>query len=115
MIKKFLGKVVMSLWGGGMYMVLKGIFMLRKEKGVDGKRGKKNVVFVVKEKNDEEEESEEDEEGILMKKIGEKYGLGFDGEVGFEDENEVEEEESEEEEDDEVCIVCLKFDFKCGN
>ncbi|KAK4662780.1 origin recognition complex subunit 4 [Podospora pseudopauciseta] len=113
--KKLSGKAATSLRGGGMHAVPKGILTPRKEKGVDGKRGKKNVVFAAKEKSDDEEESEEDEEGTPTKKTGEKHGLGLDGEVGPEDENEAEEEESEEEEDDEVCTVCSKPDSKRGN
>ncbi|KAK0672297.1 putative origin recognition complex subunit 4 [Cercophora samala] len=107
-------KAVTSLRGGEIQaQVPKGILTPRKEKGADGKRGKKNVVFAAKEKSDDEEGSDEEEEGTPTKKTGGEHVLGLDGEVAPEAEDE--EEDSEEEEDDEVCAVCSKPDSKKGN
>ncbi|KAK4171638.1 putative origin recognition complex subunit 4 [Triangularia setosa] len=106
-------KAVTSLRGAEVQaQVPRGILTPRKEKGMDWKRGKKNVVFAAKEKSDSEEESEEKRETIPVKKTRGKHRLGLENEAAPEAEDE---EESEEKEDDEVCTVCSKPDSKKGN
>ncbi|KAK0735730.1 origin recognition complex subunit 4 C-terminus-domain-containing protein [Apiosordaria backusii] len=106
-------KAVTSLRGGeAPAQVPKGILTPRKGQGLDGKRGKKNVVFA--KGGDEDEAGDEEGETTPTKSRG-KHGLGPDGAAAPEAEDEEEEGDSEEEEDDEVCTVCSKPDSKKGN